>query len=83
MSGYFKGESNFHYHYSVNLKELPLGKRVTAVLCVVLWVPFAALLFLTSHYLIGIMGLVGAIFIYIPLASMYIAGLPPLFTRLL
>lgn len=75
MSGYFKGESNFHYHYSVNLKELPLGKRVTAVLCVVLWVPFAALLFLTSHYLIGIMGLVGAIFIYIPLASMYIAGL--------
>lgn len=75
MSGYFKGESNFHYHYSVNLKELPFGKRVTAVLCVVLWVPFAALLFLTSHYLIGIMGLVGAIFIYIPLASMYIAGL--------
>lgn len=75
MAKYFRGEYNFNAHYEIPFKDLPPLKKFLTVLCFILWIPFAVMLFIPEMRRIGIAGLIAAFGIYLPFICMYVPGM--------
>lgn len=73
MANYFFGESH-NAKVTVTFKDLTPLKKLLSVLLFVLWIPFAAFLFVPGLFQLGVAGLI-AYGIYIPAACIYIANL--------